>query len=152
MPNCSQPKFHVTNAIPWWFTSGHDEPRCVVRRDSIHPRHFWPPAHRTYPPYRHWTPTNSSAQQSQTYFFRPLIARLRWRRQRGGEGTRFKCTECSWVPPLSAHSRGALLRQYLLPREGLALLSLLTKWFFLSDFETPPSTHPIQNKVKPLNL
>lgn len=141
MPNCSQPKFHVTNAIPWWFTSGHDEPRCVVRRDSIHPRHFWPPAHRTYPPYRHWTPTNSSAQQSQTYFFRPLIARLRWRRQRGGEGTRFKCTECSWVPPLSAHSRGALLLKYLLPREGLALLSLLTKWFFFVWF-WDTSLHP----------
>lgn len=140
MPNCSQPKFHVTNAIPWWFTSGHDEPRCVVRRDSIHPRHFWPPAHRTYPPYRHWTPTNSSAQQSQTYFFRPLIARLRWRRQRGGEGTRFKCTV--FVGPSSLRSlQGRVTPKIFITERGACFTFFTHKvGFFVWFWDT--SLHP----------
>lgn len=144
MPNCSQPKFHVTNAIPWWFTSGHDEPRCVVRRDSIHPRHFWPPAHRTYPPYRHWTPTNSSAQQSQTYFFRPLIARLRWRRQRRRLGSNAQSVRGSLLSPLTP---GARYSENIYYRERGLLYFLYSQsgFFCLILRHLPP---PTPSKIK----
>lgn len=101
---------------------GHDELRCVARRDSVRPQHFVP---LERPTYSRRMPTNSSARRLRSFFFwRPaaLIGRFQRRNLQGGEESR--------EAPLKKTKQfkiSSITHDIFLPQELRSLLRLLSQ-------------------------